>query len=101
VSALDEAWEAEDDAVDMSVRILPGVRAMIDSLPEGKYDVGESLLSCVSTLVASASVSFPLRRVVFDLGFFLYLPSHFRSQDLRSRSHDPGRDHSSQSHHHC
>ena len=41
-TAIDEAWEAEEDAVDMSVRILPGVRAMIDALPEGKYAVGET-----------------------------------------------------------
>lgn len=35
-------WEAEEDLVDMSVRILPGVRNMIDSLPEGQYAVATS-----------------------------------------------------------
>lgn len=37
----DEDAEAEK-LVDMSVRILPGVRALIDSLPEGKYAVATS-----------------------------------------------------------
>jgi beta-phosphoglucomutase-like phosphatase (HAD superfamily) len=38
-----EDEEAETERlVDMSVRILPGVRALIDSLPEGKYAVATS-----------------------------------------------------------
>ncbi|KAL7409599.1 HAD-like domain-containing protein [Mrakia frigida] len=41
-SAFEEAWDAEEDAVDMSVRILPGVREMIDSLPVGTYAVATS-----------------------------------------------------------
>ncbi|WWC91349.1 uncharacterized protein L201_006292 [Kwoniella dendrophila CBS 6074] len=41
----DESPFAEDDAediIDMSVRILPGVRKMINSLPENKYAVATS-----------------------------------------------------------
>ena len=38
-----EDEEAEEEKLlDMSVRILPGVRALIDSLPEGKYAVATS-----------------------------------------------------------
>jgi hypothetical protein len=37
-----EAHAAEEDMADRSVRILPGVRKMIDSLPEGRYAVATS-----------------------------------------------------------
>lgn len=37
-----EAWQTEAASVDRSVRILPGVRRMIDSLPEGRYAVATS-----------------------------------------------------------
>ena len=37
----DEDAEA-DKLIDMSVRILPGVKVLIDSLPEGKYAVATS-----------------------------------------------------------
>ncbi|KAG9125816.1 hypothetical protein FRC07_006111 [Ceratobasidium sp. 392] len=37
-----EAWDAEHDFVDRSVRILPGVRRMIDSIPDGRYAVATS-----------------------------------------------------------
>ncbi|TFY72668.1 hypothetical protein EVG20_g344 [Dentipellis fragilis] len=36
------AWKIEAASVDRSVRILPGVRAMLDSLPEGRYAVATS-----------------------------------------------------------
>ncbi|OCF54424.1 phosphatase [Kwoniella mangroviensis CBS 10435] len=36
------ADEEAEDLIDMSVRILPGVRKMINSLPEGKYAVATS-----------------------------------------------------------
>jgi hypothetical protein len=47
VAITDESPFADDDAeedklIDMSVRILPGVRKLIDSLPEGKYAVATS-----------------------------------------------------------
>ena len=38
----DEDAEA-DKLIDMSVRILPGVKVLIDSLPEGKYAVATSV----------------------------------------------------------
>ncbi|KEP55602.1 haloacid dehalogenase-like hydrolase [Rhizoctonia solani 123E] len=36
------AWNAEHELVDRSVRILPGVRDMIDSIPKGRYAVATS-----------------------------------------------------------
>jgi hypothetical protein len=36
------AWNAEHELVDRSVRILPGVRRMIDSIPQGRYAVATS-----------------------------------------------------------
>ncbi|KAF8311599.1 HAD-like protein [Clavulina sp. PMI_390] len=39
---LEEMWDAEEDLIDRSVQILPGVRRMIDSLPEGRYCVATS-----------------------------------------------------------
>ncbi|KAA1471096.1 HAD-like protein [Dentipellis sp. KUC8613] len=36
------AWKIEAASVDRSVRILPGVRAMLESLPEGRYAVATS-----------------------------------------------------------
>ncbi|THV02999.1 HAD-like protein [Dendrothele bispora CBS 962.96] len=37
-----EAWQIEAASVDRSVRILPGVKKMIDSLPNGRYAVATS-----------------------------------------------------------
>lgn len=37
-----EAWQIEATSVDRSVRILPGVKKMMDSIPEGKYAVATS-----------------------------------------------------------
>jgi len=37
-----EAWQVEAASVDRSVRILPGVQNMIESLPEGRYAVATS-----------------------------------------------------------
>ncbi|KAF8877314.1 HAD-like domain-containing protein [Gymnopilus junonius] len=37
-----EAWQLEAASVDRSVRILPGVRKMIDSIPAGRYAVATS-----------------------------------------------------------
>ncbi|KAG8702669.1 hypothetical protein FRC08_003333 [Ceratobasidium sp. 394] len=36
------AWDAEHQVVDRSVRILPGVRRMLDSIPKGRYAVATS-----------------------------------------------------------
>ncbi|PIL22378.1 hypothetical protein GSI_15066 [Ganoderma sinense ZZ0214-1] len=36
------AWQIEAAAVDRSVRILPGVKALMDSIPEGRYAVATS-----------------------------------------------------------
>lgn len=36
---IEAAGEIEADCVDRSIRILPGVRNMIDSLPDGRYAV--------------------------------------------------------------
>jgi len=37
-----EAWQQEAASVDRAVRILPGVKKMIDSIPAGKYAVATS-----------------------------------------------------------
>ncbi|KAF9257165.1 HAD-like protein [Marasmius fiardii PR-910] len=37
-----EAWQIEASAVNRSVRILPGVKRMIDSIPSGRYAVATS-----------------------------------------------------------
>ncbi|KAK7469035.1 hypothetical protein VKT23_003529 [Stygiomarasmius scandens] len=37
-----EAWQVEAASVDRSVRILPGVKNMIESLPKGRYAVATS-----------------------------------------------------------
>ncbi|KAI0700354.1 HAD-like protein [Cerioporus squamosus] len=37
-----EAWQTEAAAVDRSVRILPGVKKLMDSIPEGRYAVATS-----------------------------------------------------------
>ncbi|PIL22414.1 hypothetical protein GSI_15102 [Ganoderma sinense ZZ0214-1] len=37
-----EAWQIEAAAVDRSVRILPGVKKLMDSIPEGRYAVATS-----------------------------------------------------------
>lgn len=36
------AWQLEAAAVDRSVQILPGVKKMISSIPEGRYAVATS-----------------------------------------------------------
>jgi hypothetical protein len=36
------AWQVEAAAVDRSVRILPGVKRMISSIPDGRYAVATS-----------------------------------------------------------
>lgn len=37
-----DAWEIEAASIDRSVRILPGVKKMMDSIPMGKYAVATS-----------------------------------------------------------
>lgn len=61
-SALDDAWAAEGEMADMSVRILPGVRKLIDSLPEGKYAVATSGAKTygLSFISSPSSFSHPL-----------------------------------------
>ncbi|KAI5118111.1 hypothetical protein M0805_003465 [Coniferiporia weirii] len=39
---VEAAWELEADGVDRSIRILPGVKEMIESIPEGLYAVATS-----------------------------------------------------------
>jgi len=37
-----EAWQLEATSVDRSVQILPGVKRMMASIPEGRYAVATS-----------------------------------------------------------
>lgn len=39
---VETAWAIESDGVDRSIRILPGVKKMLDSIPEGRYAVATS-----------------------------------------------------------
>ncbi|KAH8106685.1 HAD-like protein [Phellopilus nigrolimitatus] len=39
---IEAAWETEADAVDRSIRILPGVKDIIGCIPEGRYAVATS-----------------------------------------------------------
>ncbi|PAV16749.1 HAD [Pyrrhoderma noxium] len=39
---IEAAWEIESDGVDRSIRILPGVKNMIESIPAGRYAVATS-----------------------------------------------------------
>lgn len=39
---IEGAWDLEEELVDRSVKILPGVRRMIGSIPEGRYCVATS-----------------------------------------------------------
>lgn len=41
-SPFEDELETEEEMIDMSVRILPGVRAVINSLPDDKYAVATS-----------------------------------------------------------
>ena len=42
VHDIEAAWEIESDGVDRSIRILPGVKNMIESIPVGRYAVATS-----------------------------------------------------------
>ncbi|KAH8112535.1 HAD-like protein [Phellopilus nigrolimitatus] len=39
---IEAAWETEADAIDRSIRILPGVKDMIECIPDGRYAVATS-----------------------------------------------------------
>lgn len=45
------AWNVEADGIDRSIRILPGVRKMIDSLPEGRWAVATSGAKTYGTFI--------------------------------------------------
>lgn len=64
---LDDMWEAEDDLVDRSVQILPGVRRMIDSIPEGRY--------CVATSGAKTYGKLTSLSTIFELDALFTPPS--------------------------
>ena len=48
-----EAWQIEACAIDRSVRILPGVKKLMDSLPEGRYAVATSGAKTYGTFYSS------------------------------------------------
>lgn len=50
-----EAWQQEATGVDRSVRILPGVKRMMDSIPQGKYAVATSGAKTYGTFSLSSS----------------------------------------------
>lgn len=70
-----EAWQAEAASVDRSVRILPGVRKMIDSLPEGRYAVATSGAKTygMSSLLFMFLSLYPLHLLLYvPLSVFLF-----------------------------
>ncbi len=73
-----EAWQIEAASVDRSVRILPGVKRLMNSIPAGRYAVATSGAKTYGKLPLSPSSHWP------DL-FFYY----------SSRMHDSRRDNSS------
>lgn len=48
-----EAWQQEAASVDRSVRILPGVKRMMESIPQGQYAVATSGAKTYGTLIFS------------------------------------------------
>ena len=52
-----EAWQVEAAAVDRSVRILPGVKKLMDSIPEGRYAVATSGAKTYGELPTSVALS--------------------------------------------
>ncbi|KAH8106671.1 HAD-like protein [Phellopilus nigrolimitatus] len=53
---IEAAWETEADSVDRSIRILPGVKNMIECIPDGRYAVATSGANTYgSSLISSAS----------------------------------------------
>lgn len=50
VAAL-SAWELEAEGVDRAVRVLPGVKALLDAIPKGRYAVATSGAKTYGTLL--------------------------------------------------
>lgn len=61
------AWNVEADGVDRSIRILPGVRKMIDSLPEGRWAVATSGAKTYGTLTSLHSLYSFLTKILLQL----------------------------------
>lgn len=80
-----QAWQIEATAVDRSVKILPGVKNMIASIPEGHYAVATS---GAKTYGASCSTHFILDAAANSFSSSL-------------RLHDPCWYHPAQGDHHC
>ena len=82
-----EAWQIEASAVDRSVQILPGVKRMISSIPDGRYAVATSGAKTYGTsFVVIFQISFSSLTFCFVL--------------LSTRLHDACRYYSSSRHHH-
>ena len=81
-----EAWQVEAAAVDRSVRILPGVKKLMDSIPEGRYAVATSGAKTYGKL--PTSVTSPVAPSL----------TQFSSSSLRL--YDARRHHTSQGDHH-
>ena len=83
LSELVEAtWNLEEKIIDRSVKILPGVRRMIDSIPKGRY--------CVATSGAKTYGALDV--------FLLHVEKVINNRlpwMLSVRRHDPRRDHAS------
>jgi hypothetical protein len=62
---IEGAWDLEEELVDRSVKILPGVRRVIDSIPEGRYCVATSGAKTYGELHGPRHPSFGLANVPY------------------------------------
>lgn len=87
---LEDMWDAEEDLVDRSIQILPSVRRMIDSIPEGRY--------CVATSGAKTYGKLTLESAILTLDDILILLRLLFS--FSSRRNDARRDRPTTCHYH-
>jgi beta-phosphoglucomutase-like phosphatase (HAD superfamily) len=98
VEAVEEAHAAEEEMVDKSVKILPGVRKMIDSLPEGKYAVATSRARTYGSFISfleslsSPSLSIPLTSLTLAITLYFSLRRHNPSRNCPSQITDTADD---------
>lgn len=80
-----EAWQIEASGVDRSVRILPGVKRLMDSIPTGKYAVATSgaktygmFITFIRPHMSLTVVSFPSSRMYEPCWYYTPSSNHHR-----------------------
>lgn len=84
-----EAWQIEACAVDRSVRILPGVKKLMDSIPAGRYAVATSGAKTYGTFLHLTPATFQI--LAYSCLYLLFYSSSIRLHDAR-RDHPSSRD---------